>query len=184
MNTLSRSIVAGAAGALMVVVLMGQAPSTGRMTIRDDGLEFPDGTVQTTAASTDPRRSFYVTSSHWDGASVFSACADGYHFASFWEIADVSTLRYATEVDDATQWNSFDQGPPTAIRGWVHTGYPGSVGNAAGIATCNIWNSNDPDHYGTTIRLEELWGDAQPSHPWSPDTETCDKTISVWCVQD
>ena len=43
-------------------------------------------------------RKFYLTQALHNGAQALSACAQGYHMASLWEIHDTSNLRYDTDL--------------------------------------------------------------------------------------
>jgi len=46
----------------------------------------------------DTRKSYYVTKTSHDGSEALTACAEGYHMASLWEIFDTSNLRYNTQL--------------------------------------------------------------------------------------
>ena len=65
----------------------------------NDGIRFPDGSLQTTAASPDSRRAFYLTSSTHQGNAPLNACAPGFHFASMWEIHE-GTLEAIPDVTE------------------------------------------------------------------------------------
>ena len=58
----------------------------------------------------DPRKSFYLTRVTHNASQALSACAEGYHMASLWEIHDPSNLRYDTELGFTTDDSGF--GPP------------------------------------------------------------------------
>ncbi len=189
MRTLTQSLVAGAMGALLVTALLGATnqlitPSS-PLVLRSDGIQFPDGTVQTTAAPGDTRRAFYLTSSAYDGALASLACASGYHMASLWEIHDVSNLRYATEMGSlAVTYGDSGDGPPASARGWVRTGYWSWTADREGIANCSGWSSRSQGDYGTTVMLLQIWD--SPSSvldPWWPGTAQCVYGRSVWCVE-
>jgi hypothetical protein len=84
-------------------------------------------------------RQFYLTTGTSNGAQALTACAEGYHFASVWEIADPSSLKYNTSLGRLSADSG--AGPPTGIpglgvtftvRGWVRTGYVPSTGATAG----------------------------------------------------
>src|SRR5512133_3687902 len=62
---------------------------------------------------------FYLTKTSHNGAEALTACAAGYHMASFWEIRDPSNLRYNTAYGYKTDDSGL--GPPTA-GGWIRTG--------------------------------------------------------------
>lgn len=173
-------IPAGIAGLL---VIMGQ----GAMTIRSDGLRFPDGSLQTSAAATDTRRAYYLTATGAQGNQALGACAPGFHMASIWEIRETTALRYATEVGDAEINGDSGQGPPGSEAGWVRTGYDfANVGTTAGTANCSLWTSNSGSHHGTIVALPTNWA-ASPFGllgPWIPTALQCNVFSPVWCVED
>ena len=172
-----------ALGALVILFTLGAASA---MVIRSDGLGFPDGTVQTTAATAATRRAFYLADASRDGASAFSACEQGFHMASLWEIHDVSSLRYATEIGVAVQSDDSGEGPPSGSSGWVRTGYA-SHGSSSipGIENCSAWTSNSKFLTGTHAYLQHNWGDTPTAvAPWVGASGGCDLSKSVWCVED
>jgi hypothetical protein len=65
-------------------------------------------------------RKFYLTQDGYDGSQALSACAQGYHMASLWEILDPSNLSYDTSLG-ATVADS-GSGPPNG-SGWIRTGF-------------------------------------------------------------
>ena len=87
-------------------------------------------------AGTTGLRQFYISTDTKvvDGANATSACADGYHMASLWEIYDTSNLEYNTTLG-ITQQDS-GQGPP-GNYGWVRTGWGADTSTTAGQANCN-----------------------------------------------
>ena len=96
--------------------------------LSDIGITFPDGSVQTSAAPRDPRRAFYLTGTRHTGDEAdgtdgngAGVCANGYHFASMFEILDVSNLRY--DVDRGFLQADSGQGPPSNWSGWIRTGF-------------------------------------------------------------
>ncbi len=138
------------------------------------------------------RRSYYVTRTRYPATDAPTACATGYHFASIWEIADPSSLRYNTELGLGSPDSGM--GPPTAIRffqglipvsGWVRTGYGTSGTEPAGTANCLGWSSNYDSDFGTVANLPSNWtGGAQDIGVWNTQVLTCDASKWVWCVQD
>ena len=64
------------------------------------------------AASTGMRQ-FYLSLVLVDGSDALSTCAEGYHMASLWEIADPSNLAYNTALG-CTKPDS-GQGPPSSV---------------------------------------------------------------------
>jgi hypothetical protein len=178
MRAFLQTLLAGVSGALLVVVLLGAA---GPLALHTDGVEFPDGSVQTTAAVA---RKFYLTDSTWDGASALSACGTGYHFASLWEILDPSNLRYTFDHADAVTLADSGQGPP-GLSGWIRTGqvsYDNSPTPGAG--NCGAWTTTSAD--GTLVRFVANWGapDVVVTFPWDPWSSDCGTSRRVWCVED
>ena len=55
------------------------------------------GTLLSPAEAAQPR--FYLTKGTFNGGQALQAGARGFHFASFWEIHDVSALRYDTKLN-------------------------------------------------------------------------------------
>lgn len=173
----------------------------GGIALSDTGIAFPDGTVQTTAAGGDPRRAFYLTNSEYygymadgfngDGSGV---CATGFHFASLWELLGVSNLRYATDEeggDDVFRHPDSGRGPPSAVSGWIRTGYVAQALSVEGANNCENWTSTNIDHRGTIVRLGFAWGaatgDGDPSvviAPWDSSFDSCLANRSVWCVEN
>ncbi|MFP3939106.1 MAG: hypothetical protein ACOC7L_03525 [Acidobacteriota bacterium] len=189
-------------GALVVLLTAGAASP---MVMRSDGLRFPDGTVQTTAATGDTRRSWYLTESQSDGAAAPFACAPGYHMASLWEVLDPTELRYASEEPDAREHADMGSGPPQSIPGWIRTGHQSrstqeddnSTGDG-GYVNCSAYNSNAANEDGTFVMLNRCWQEEEDCNigsgsevlgkevaPWWLASEsTCDSLIRVWCVED
>ena len=66
-------------------------------------------------ASAEKARKFYLTQTGFTGSQALTACANGYHMASLWEILDPSNLRYNTTLGFTTQDSGF--GPPSIARG-------------------------------------------------------------------
>src|SRR5215207_4149301 len=85
----------------------------------------------------DQRKSFYLTQTLHNGSQALTACAEGYHMASLWEIFDTSNLRYDTQLGHTSPDSGF--GPPTAVgsRGWIRTGSENSAAFEGGVGSCN-----------------------------------------------
>jgi hypothetical protein len=198
MRSLVQTFIAGVAGALTVVVLIGAtdsrfnqiaAAATG-VALSDTGITFPDGSVQVTAAPHDPRRAFYQTIAQHSGIAADnpSVCASGFHFASLWEIHDVSNLRYATDTEGAGNVVRLDdsgQGPPSAWFAWIRTGYQLSTVATGGYGNCRAWASASSAHRGTIVGLKPFWEDTPESvAPWEASDGDCSNPKRVWCVED
>lgn len=173
------------------------------MTIRSDGIQFPDGSVLTTAEN---RKLFYLTnSSFWVGNNAPVACDTdaGFHMASLWEILDVTQLRYATNEDLSEGYAVFSpddgsQGPPVdtgSARGWIKNG-AGPFGLVsqdypAGLVNCLAQTTNQGTYEGTLVSLSFCWGTVcDPPRGsiggsgWVASKAICSAGHSVWCVQD
>jgi hypothetical protein len=175
-----------AGGAIVALLILGAGQP---MTVRPDGLQFPDGTIQTTAARADTRKAFYITESLHLGSTALSACEEGYHMASLWEILDVSNLRYAIEVSDAKTQEDAGHGPPSGDGGWVRTGWFSSPGQTLGQSNCELWTSTLNTRFGMVVKLQETWDGSNPPEvewlgPWNPAEQNCSAPTRVWCFED
>lgn len=182
MLTMTRVIAVGAVCAIVSLPVMAQGP----MTIRSDGLEFPDGSVQTTAAAALSQPLFYLTDANVATNQALTACAPGFHMASFWEIVDPSNLTYAFDHPDAHTKSDSGYGPPSGWYGWVRTGNDSSTFDAAGQGNCATWTSTSPDSYGPSVRLPLSWETppGEIGNIWDSESFSCSFTGPVWCVQD
>jgi hypothetical protein len=136
-------------------------------------------------------RGYYLTQSRYPGADAdgtdgngAGVCAEGYHFASLWEIMDPSNLKYNTDLGFVREDSG--QGPPTGgnVSSWVRTGYFGSTEASAGAGNCNVWTTGSSDYYGTTARLSDNWTAGQDIHVWEVFSPACNARKQVWCVED
>lgn len=130
-------------------------------------------------------RQFYLTKEGYDGDSVKTACAGGYHMASLWEIWDPSNLKYNPSLgltaDDS------GQGPPSETSAaWVRTGYGSEAGQLdhPGEANCNAWTSAEITDWGTYVILNEEWDQPADMYVWDAVIGSCTNTLHVWCVAD
>ena len=166
--------------------------TTTGVALSDQGIIFPDGTVQTTAAPRDSRLAFYLTKTQQTGGSADSACASGFHFASIWEIQDVSNLRY--DGARGVRYADSGAGPPTNRWGWVRTGKGAIVSDTPGAANCTNpildapWTSSLAHHDGTVVILTNN-DDDYATHPRVPDpwrvsAGACINTNASWCVEE
>jgi len=141
--------------------------------------------------STAPARHYYLTKANFNGNQTLTACASGYHFASFAEILDPVALTYnktlgRSAADDGA-------GPPSTALGWVRTGYvSNSVPDLKGTGTptnCNVWTS------GATTDDGEVGAFTPPylnGTNWTPavvfGNAACDNSqgynLGVWCVEN
>ena len=138
------------------------------------------------------QRTFYLTQTQHNGSQALTACAQGYHMASLWEILDTSNLRYNTELGFKQSDSGF--GPPSGFAledpinaaGWIRTGGPLFNGGVIGPANCLVWTDNSGS-LGTVVFLENNWGQLSPTtviSPWVGQTRACSFASRVWCMQD
>jgi len=130
-------------------------------------------------------RKFYVTNSDHQGDTALSACAQGYHMASIWELHDPTDLRYNKDLGVTFDDSGF--GPPVPLEGWIRTGNEARVANLTSRCNCKAWMQADAASFGTVAFLDELWGSPFPAlrtTPWVAETTPCNSSRKVWCVQD
>jgi hypothetical protein len=140
---------------------------------------------EVSAAQAGGMRQFYLTTATYNGQNADgpSVCADGYHFASLWEIADPSNLKYNTTLGHLM--DDSGQGPPAQTLGWVRTGYVANTVGIAGHGNCDNWDADIGS--GSVAMLDPDWtGTSEDVGIWSVTDETChpESSVSVWCVED
>ena len=179
---LTRELAALLALALLIVAGLGY--------LAWNGDEVAASAPQAPLASSAGMRQYYLTvfdytGSEADGSDGNGAgvCAEGYHFASLWEILDPSNLKYNTTLGPTGREDS-GQGPPSYMSGWVRTGWEVSTSSTVGRGNCNLWSSNDSGHYGTSAYLPHDWTTATGPHVWVTNSRSCNTTPKVWCVAD
>ncbi len=145
-------------------------------------------------AVTTGMRQFYLSLYAATGAGAGTMCAEGYHFASLWEIADPTNLTYNTSLGITS--SDSGAGPPSELivrpsitpitaSGWVRTGYIAEDANVAGQANCEAWSSDSSADSGTVVHLDSDWaGGVQDIGVWNAEARTCNTSVRVWCVQD
>jgi hypothetical protein len=168
-------------------------------------------TSRTVRADTAPiwvARGFYLTKNLFPPSGALKACASpGYHMASLWEISDVSTLKYDTQLGFTLPDSG--SGPPAGRSGWIRTGSSASKGAMTpGQANCNGWTDDALGDWGSAVYLNSDWTYATlnttttqgratdtPILPWlnqydvpqpAPGgrAQSCSAQMQVWCVQD
>jgi hypothetical protein len=148
----------------MTVISVGAA--TNALVIRNEGIQFPDGTVQTTAAGL-PRRTVYLTSTLVTGNMARDQCTEpGFHMASMWEIGNWATLvEYAEDAVGALSENNslIDLGDrlPAGKVGWVRTGADFSGSSTSGTGNC--FKRGSTSQNGTTVSPDASWAGTQQS---------------------
>jgi len=140
--------------------------------------------LQATYESPSGLRMFYLTDADYDGNSAdgASVCAEGYHFASLWEILDVSNLEYDQDLGATNDDSGY--GPPSSIGGWIRTGYFENNDGNPGKANCTNWSTTLGN--GTTVKLVPNWdvSSIKDIHIWDVENHPCSSSGYVWCVED
>jgi hypothetical protein len=172
---LTRGLVVALSCILVVAALLAYLTLTGGSAVASE--------AETAQAASTGMRQFYLTTNTHYPPQAPSACATGYHFASLWEMADPSNLKYNTSLGYTTADSG--QGPQTYLDGWVRTGYGSNGQNTAGKANCLNWTNNTSSSYGTTVKLPDDWaGGYQDIGVWAVDTAQCSTAWRVWCIED
>jgi hypothetical protein len=128
-------------------------------------------------------RQFYQTKGQYDGSEASTACEEGYHMASLWEIADPSNLKYNTAL--GISWQDSGSGPPAIDYGWVRTGYVNYTSYGAGEANCDAWSSDSYSHWGTVVVLPWDWtAEWDDMNVWTASVIECGYSQFVWCIED
>ena len=145
--------------------------------------------IRLTAPAFSAPRLFYLTKTYYNGAQPDGSdgnggdvCASGYHFASAWELADTSNLKYNTAL--GIMQGDSGLGPPSFYRGWARLGgdqvsynYPAS--------NCALWSQNYASSYGSSMYLPiNLSAGVVPNPPWWVEAYACNNALPVWCVAD
>lgn len=127
-------------------------------------------------------RRYYLTTTLVFGAGALTACAPGFHFASFWEIFNTTILRYDTSLGQSRPDSG--RGPPHSIYGWIRTG--GYSNNGCDTnANCALWSSTTPGECGLAVALSAPTNSPGiiPS-PWQYMAFECGAGRGAWCVED
>jgi hypothetical protein len=137
----------------------------------------------TSPALSSGMRLFYLSTSDVDGNEPLTACADGYHFASFWEIADPSNLAYNYTLGQ--NQSDSGEGPPSGSIGWVRTGYHSSDSSTEGTGNCEAWGSQSSSVYGSIAYLPSNWTAGwEDMGVWAVTSRQCHLSHAVWCIED
>jgi hypothetical protein len=129
----------------------------------------------------DPRKAFYLTQTTHLGDEVLTACAEGYHMASLWEILDPSNFKYNTTLG-AVRGDS-GAGPPANSHGWIRTGNDASTGNFI-VINCRAWTTIHLD-FGPVAWLDSEWSSAARNiSPWQTSSSDCNISNAVWCAEN
>jgi len=136
-------------------------------------------------------KGYYLTYLYVLPTAAPSQCAEGYHFASIWELINESNLQYAYDHPDAATYSDAGYGPP-ALTGWVRTGWYAEDSNLVGLANCEGWTSDAGLTWGTLAGPGPNWGDPTwggvyteiPGSAWIAITVECFTHVAVWCIED
>ena len=142
-----------------------------------------------TPASTAPARHYYLTKATLNGNQTLTACASGYHFASFAELSDPAVLTYNKTLGRSAADDGL--GPPSGALGWVRTGYASnSTPTGPGLPTnCSSWTSGATNDDGEVLLLDPSAGQGNPAPVLLFHNDAaCDNSqgfnIGVWCVEN
>ena len=125
---------------------------------------------------------YYLTQATYLAVDADTACTDGYHMATLWEILDTSNLRYDTSLGYQNDFGDGGNGPPTGVVGWVRTGYLSSSGATPGSGNCANWTSSTGS--GTVVSLPNDWTTAGSIiAPWKAEVRDCSSSRRVWCAR-
>lgn len=181
----TRGLVVTLSCVLVIVALLAYLTLTGERAVAAEA-----GTVgEASLAQSTGMRQFYLTTSSFYADETLTACADGYHFASLWEIADPANLKYNTTLGQRR--SDSDQGPPSSSGlgdgvgvGYVRTGYAAASNYAAGQANCQVWSIYGLGAYGTVAWLPSDWTASNDDvGVWAVAPDNC-VGRRVWCIED
>lgn len=141
------------------------------------------------------RRRYYLTKPRFLPTEAPTACATGFHFASFWELHEPARLDYDTNLGlfiPVAQGSGPPAGPVSHSNysGWVRTGTLSDSPSAPpGQASCMFWSDASPFNQGTVIALPDgistSWATAASNgSPWAAGVTPCNAMRPVWCVED
>ncbi len=135
---------------------------------------------ETAETQSEGMRQFYLSVGWFSAIGAPDGCVPGYHFASLWEIADPSNLKYNTyygrDKDDS------GGGPPSGYYARVRTGYSSNNSSTPGYANCNAWTSTTG--HGTRAALLPSWSSSPDIGVWNVTLDNCSATATIWCIED
>ncbi len=151
-----------------------------------------------------PTTSYYLTKDKtYTGATALSACSEGYHMASLYELLTSGKLQYLQDTALAYHGSpDMGYGPPSGLKGWIRTGNFPNIRHGSGVANCSVWSSENSSDEGSTIGFQPSWlfvndifgplpiinipyQQQSQVAPWFiPDTDFCNQQNYVWCIQD
>jgi hypothetical protein len=143
-----------------------------------------------TTTSTAPARHYYLTKAASNGNQPLTACAAGYHFASFAEIVDPAVLTYNKTLGRHAADDG--EGPPILdpAAGWIRTGYfsTGTATSANSPTNCSVWTDGTSQQVGEIAAFAPISGQGTTNPPLFYGNSKCDNSgggkIGVWCVEN
>jgi len=125
---------------------------------------------------------YYLTRNNHYGDEAPTACADGYHMASLWEIIDTSNLIYDTNLRKIAADSG--NGPPagswaSGFYGCVRTGGTADGSLTPGKGNCQAWTINSGLDFGTLVGLPNDWTASTEIGIWKAATYECNITFPV-----
>ena len=128
-----------------------------------------------------PPRRVYVTPGYFEGDEVLTACARGYHLASYWEIREPSNFVYETRLGLTNADYQF--GPPaskeagvTGLWAWLDFGTVPDV-----TYNCNGWTGYAYHGYSASLGMANP---ASTFYPFNIQVNRCNMKAHVWCASD
>lgn len=113
-------------------------------------------------------RRYYLSVTQVAGNGPPSACAPGFHFASYRELREPSSYEY-----DAELGATLNGSVPPALTGWIR---------GAGGSACSDWSSSSGALTGTVGLLTSVTGGSEIL--WENAVVPCSVTDRVWCLED
>jgi hypothetical protein len=139
-----------------------------------------DTSGETSLAQSIEMRRFYLSWGWYSAIDAPNSCAAGYHFASLWEIADPSNLKYNTSL--GRDKDDSGEGPPSGYYARLRTGYASDNSATPGNANCDGWTSTTGQ--GTKAALLPNWSSSPDIGVWDVMASDCSATSTIWCVED
>jgi hypothetical protein len=131
-------------------------------------------------------KKYYLTQNRYYGYQAGNAgiCASGYHFASLWEIRDMTGLEYNASLGFTRELNDDrGYGPPSGVSGWIRTGFISNNDGLTGQSNCNAWSSSSGN--GTAVYISDDWNNTGNTFAWISGSYSCNNDAPrVWCVEN
>ncbi len=130
------------------------------------------------------RKRYYLTADTVAGADLaLTACDEGFHMASLYELTYPSNLEY--DLSRGFQVPDSGSGPPATAAGWIRTGFqPWNLPDQPGRSNCVNWSSDASTDYGSRASFNPRWFE-DPSFPiFDRNHTSCNANSQVWCIED